>query len=161
MSSIERLPIGGTWTYPEPSSTARPTLRGTDASERLEANRGQDSVIIGGGGGDQLVGHVGRNSFKYEKPTDSLASDPDRISNFNPKDDRLDLSRMLKKLNITQIKRTEGPPQQVGDMQLTYLRPQEVGVLTIKVTSEGEHFAVHVDGVHLTEKNIKLFNKPK
>ncbi|WP_010169411.1 M10 family metallopeptidase C-terminal domain-containing protein [Pseudomonas sp. PAMC 25886] len=161
MSSIERLPTGGTWTYPEPSSTARPTLRGTDASERLEVNRGQDSVIIGGGGGDQLVGHVGRNSFKYEKPTDSLASDPDRISNFNPKDDRLDLSRMLKKLNITQIKRTEGPPQQVGDMQLTYLRPQEVGVLTIKVTPEGEHFAVHVDGVHLTEKNIKLFNKPK
>ncbi|NWC92492.1 MULTISPECIES: M10 family metallopeptidase C-terminal domain-containing protein [unclassified Pseudomonas] len=157
---VESLPVGGTWTYPEPSSTARPTLRGTDASERLEANRGQDSVIIGGGGGDQLVGHVGRNSFKYEKPTDSLASDPDRIFNFNPKDDRLDLSKMLKKLNITQIKRTEGPPQQVGDMQLTYLRPQEVGVLTIKVTPEGEHFAVHVDGVHLTEKNIKLFNKP-
>lgn len=158
---VESLPAGGTWTYPEPPSTARPTLRGTDASERLEAIRGQDSVIIGGGGGDQLVASVGRNSFKYEKPTDSLASDADRITNFNPKDDRIDVSRMLKKLNITEVKLTEGPPQQVGDMQLAYLRPQEIGVLTIKVTPEGENFAVHIDGVHLTEKNIKLFNKPK
>ncbi|WP_248750756.1 M10 family metallopeptidase C-terminal domain-containing protein [Pseudomonas sp. MWU15-20650] len=161
MSSIESLPVGGTWTYPAPPSTARPTLRGTDQSERLEAVRGQDSVIIGGGGGDQLVGSVGRNSFKYENGSDSVASNPDRILNFNPKHDRIDVSKMLKHSKITDIKRTDGPPQQVGDMQLTYLRPEEVGVLKIKLEPKGEDFTVYVDGVHLTEKNIKLFNKTK
>lgn len=159
MSSVERLPSGGTWTYPSEPGKGRPTLRGTDAPDRLEANRGENSTIIGGGGGDQLVGSVGRNNFKYEQPTDSLASDPDRILNFNPKDDKIDLSKMLKGQGIKEIRMTEGAPEQVGDVQITYKRPEEVGVLTMKLTPEGENFVVFVDGVHLTEKNIKFFKK--
>ena len=159
MSSVESLPPGGTWTYPSEPRKGRPTLRGTDAPEHLEARRGESSTIIGGGGGDQLVGNVGRNNFKYEKPTDSLASDPDRIFNFNPEFDKIDLSKMLKGQGIKEIRMTEGTPEQVGDVQLTYKRPGEVGVLTMKLTPEGENFVIFVDGVHLTEKNIKFFKK--
>ena len=159
MSSVGPLPLGGTLTYPSEPGKGRPTLRGTDAPERLEAKRGESSTLIGGGGGDQLVGNVGRNNFKYEQPTDSLASDPDRIFNFNPKDDKIDLSKMLKGQGITEIRMTEGAPEQVGDVQLTYKRPEEVGVLMMKLTPEGENFVVFVDGVNLTEKNIKFFKK--
>jgi len=70
MSSIESLPTGGTWTHPENSP---PTLRGTDQRERLEAKRGERSVLIGGGGPDQLVGRQGENIFKYEKAPTRLA----------------------------------------------------------------------------------------
>ena len=153
------MPLGGTWTYPSEPGKGRPTLRGTDAPERLEAKRGESSTLIGGGGGDQLVGNVGRNNFKYEQPTDSLASDPDRILNFNPKDDKIDLSKMLKGQGITTTKRTEGTPEQVGEFQITYKRPEEMGILTMKLTPAGENFVVYVDGVHLTEKNIRFFKK--
>ena len=44
-------------------------------------------------------------------------------------------------------------------VKITYKRPEEVGVLTMKLTPEGENFVVFVDGVHLTEKNIKFFKK--
>ena len=159
MSSVGPLPSGGTWTTPSEPGKGRPTLRGTDAAERLEAKRGENSTIIGGGGGDQLVGNVGRNSFKYEQATDSLASDPDRIFNFNPKDDKIDLSKMLKAQGIKEIRMTEGLPEQVGDVQITYKRPEVVGVLTMKLTPEGENFVVFVDGVHLSENNIRFFKK--
>ncbi|MRJ23769.1 hypothetical protein FRT60_26130 [Pseudomonas haemolytica] len=153
MSSIQTLPTGGTWTYPENSP---PTLRGTDQRERLEANRGEPSVLIGGGGADQLVGRQGENKFKYEKSTDSLSDDPDIILNFNPKEDEIDVSSVLKDSNIAAINIQPGPPVDVGDVQLTH----EFGVstLNIKVSAQGPNFSVRVDGVNLLPEHINFFH---
>jgi hypothetical protein len=153
MSSIESLPTGGTWTHPENSP---PTLRGTDQRERLEARRSEPSVLIGGGGADQLVGRQGENTFKYEKSTDSLSDDPDTILNFNPKEDEVDVSGVLKDNNISAINIQSGPPVEVGDVQLTH----EFGVstLNIKVNPEEPNFSVRVDGVHLLPQHINFFH---
>ena len=153
MSSIQSLPTGGTWTHPENSP---PTLRGTDQRERLEARRGEPSVLISGGGGDQLVGRQGENTFKYEKSTDSLSDDPDTLLNFNPKEDEIDVSGVLKDNNISAINIQSGPPVEVGDVQLTH----EFGVstLNIKVNPEGPNFSVRVDGVHLLPQHINFFH---
>ena len=153
MSSIQTLPTGGTWTHPENSP---PILRGTDQRERLEAKRGEPSVIIGGGGADQLVGRQGENTFKYEKSTDSLSDDPDTILNFNPKEDEIDVSGVLKDNKISAINIQSGPPVDVGDVQLTH----EFGVstLNIKVNPEGPNFSVRVDGVNLLPQHINFFH---
>lgn len=153
MSSIQSLPPGGTWTQPENSP---PVLRGTDQRERLEANRGEASVLIGGGAADQLVGRQGENTFKYEKSTDSLSNDPDTILNFNPKEDEIDVSLVLKDHNISAINIQPGPPVDVGDVQLSH----EFGVstLNIKVTPEGPNFSVRVDGVNLLPEHINFFH---
>lgn len=152
MSSIQSLPTGGTWTQPENSP---PTLRGTDQRECLEAKRGEPSVLVGGGGADQLVGRQGENTFKYEKSTDSLGDDPDTILNFNPKEDEIDVSGVLKENNISAINIQTGPPVDVGDVQLTH----EFGVstLNIKVNPEGPNFSVRVDGVNLLPEHINFF----
>ena len=153
MSSIQNLPTGGTWTYPENSS---PTLRGTDQRERLEAHRSEPSVLVGGGGADQLVGRQGANTFKYEKSTDSLSDDPDTILNVTPKEDEIDVSSLLKDNNISAINIQPGAPVDVGDVQLSH----EFGVstLTIKVSPEGPNFSVRVDGVNLLPEHINFFH---
>ncbi|EIK73675.1 hypothetical protein PseBG33_2911 [Pseudomonas synxantha BG33R] len=148
MSSIESLPIGGTWTQSE--------LRGTDQRERLEARRGEPSVLVGGAGGDQLVGRQGANTFKYEKSTDSLSDDPDTILNFNPKEDEIDVSLMLKDHAISAINIQPGPPVEVGDVQLSHAFG--VSTLTIKVNAEGPDFSVRVDGVNLLPQHINFFH---
>ncbi|AZE55244.1 extracellular metalloproteinase, serralysin family, putative [Pseudomonas synxantha] len=153
MSSIQSLPTGGTWTQPE---DGHPVLRGTDQRERLEARRGEPSVLIGGGGADQLVGRQGENTFKYEQSTDSLSDDPDTILNFNPKEDEIDVSWVLKDHNISAINIQSGPPVDVGDVQLSH----EFGVstLNIKVAPEGPNFSVRVDGVNLLPEHINFFH---
>ena len=153
MSSIQSLPPGGTWTQPE---NGPPTLRGTDQRETLEAKRGEASVLIGGGGADQLVGRAGENTFKYEKSTDSLSDDPDTILNFNPKEDVIDVSDVLKDHAVSAINIQQRPPEEVGDVQLTY----EFGVstLNIKVTPDGPNFSVRVDAVELLPQHINFFS---
>lgn len=154
MSSVQSLPLINNWTYPE---NGRPTLRGTDNRERLEAKPGEDSVLIGGGGGDQLVGAKGANTFKYEKASDSPSNDPDTIFNFNPKQDEIDLSDALKENGITAIHIQDEPPKEVGDVQITH-NPFGVSTLTIKLTHEGPLFSVRVDNVKLLPKHINFFN---
>lgn len=154
MSSVQRLPAGGTWTYPENSL---PSLGGTDAREELKAKRGEDSVLIGRGGADQLWGAPGKNFFTYERLTDSLSDDPDTIFNFNPKEDDIDVSEVLKQHKIVAINIQDSTPQKVGDVQLIH---DGVGVstLTIKVTPEGPNFSIRVDSVKLLPKHINFFN---
>ncbi|WP_026137116.1 M10 family metallopeptidase C-terminal domain-containing protein [Pseudomonas sp. CBZ-4] len=153
MSSVQSLPPANNWTHPENSL---PVLRGTDDRERLEANPGQDSVLIGGGAGDQLVGAKGANTFKYEKASDSLSDDPDTIFNFNPKQDEIDLSEALKENGITAIHIQDEAPKEVGDVQITH-NPFGVSTLTMKLTPEGPLFSIRVDNVKLLPEHIKFY----
>lgn len=154
MSSVQFLKDGGNWTYPENSL---PVLRGTDNRERLEANPGQDSVLVGGGGGDHLVGAKGANTFKYEKASDSLSNEPDTIFNFNPKQDEIDLSEVLQENGITAIHIQDERPRQVGDVQITH-SAFGVSTLNIKVTPEGPLFSVRVDNVKLLPEHISFYS---
>lgn len=156
---VQRLPDGGTWT--RTATTA--TLHGTGKAETLEAVRGEPSTIIGRGKGDHLIGHVGPNVFKYLKPTDSLASDPDRIFNFSIRDDIIDLSSMLARLSI-KANVVKHQPKKVGEVQFTHQHPQGVGVLTMKLTPNGENFTILVHDVELTSAHVKfekVGKKPK
>jgi len=153
MSSVQTLPAINHWTYPENS---RPVLRGTDSRERLEAQRGKDSTLIGGGGGDQLVGAPGANTFKYEKASDSLSNDSDILFNFNPKQDNIDLSEMVKNSGIKIVHVRVGPPKQVGDVQISH-SPFGYSTLNMKLTEEGPNFAIRVDNVKLLPAHVKFW----
>lgn len=154
MSSVQSLPLINNWTHPENSP---PVLRGTDNRERLEAKPGKDSVLIGGGGGDQLVGAKGANTFKYEKASDSPSNDPDTIFNFNPKQDEIDVSEVLKENGITAIHIQDAPPKEVGDVQISH-NMFGVSTLSVKLTPEGPLFAIRVDNVKLLPGHINFYN---
>lgn len=173
MSSVQSLPIGGTWTTPENSY---PELRGTAAAERLDASSGDTArtagdngsgndvifgagtnIIVGGGGADQLVGSKAVNIFKYENATDSLSNAPDTIFNFDPRKDTIDVSDMLKKGDITAIHIQNEPPKEVGDVQIVH-SDFGVSTLNMKVTPEGPLFSVRVDNVKLLPEHINFFN---
>lgn len=153
MALVQSFPTINHWTYPENS---RPVLRGTDSRERLEAQRGKDSTLIGGGGSDQLVGAPGANTFKYEKASDSLSNDSDIIFNFNPKQDRIDLSEMVKDSGIKIVHVRIGPPQQVGDAHISH-SPFGFSTLTMKLTEKGPLFAIRVDDVKLLPAHVKFW----
>lgn len=155
MSSIQSLPNAGTWNW---AHNSLPTLRGTDGREQLNAVSGQASVLVGGGGGDQLVGAKGANTFRYEHATDSLSDEPDMIFNFNPKEDEIDVADMLKENNIAAINIQDESPKNVGDVQIKH-DPFGVSTLTIKVSSEGPDFSVRVDNVKLLPKHVNFFNR--
>lgn len=182
MSSVQSLPVGGTWTTPE---NGVPELRGTDASEQLRASSGptgegggsvingrdhgngqgsdtiigrSKTIIIGGGGADQLVGSEASNVFKYENATDSLSNAPDTIFNFNPKYDEIDVSEMLKKSNVTAIHLQNEPPKEVGDVQIVHNNLLGYSTLAIKTASDGPLFFVRVDNVKLLPEHINFFN---
>jgi hypothetical protein len=154
MSSVQSLPPVDNWTYPENS---RPVLRGTDGRERLEAKPGEDSILVGGGGGDQLLGAKGANTFKYEKASDSLSNDPDTILNFNPKQDQIDLSGVLKENGITAIHIQQKLPKEVGDVQITH-NAFGVSTLNMKLTPGGPLFSIRVDNVKLMPEHINFYS---
>lgn len=154
MSSVQSFPLINNWTHPENSL---PVLRGTDNRERLEAKPGEDSILIGGGGADQLVGAKGANTFKYEKASDSPSNDPDTIFNFNPKQDEIDLSEVMKEKGVTAIHIQDELPKEVGDVQITH-NPFGVSTLNVKLTPEGPLFSVRVDNVKLLPEHIKFYS---
>ncbi len=68
-------------------------LTGTAANNNIVGNE-LDNIITGLGGGDQLTGGLGRDTFRYLNVTDSglLASAQDRITDFRKGEDKIDLS---------------------------------------------------------------------
>jgi len=154
MSSVQSLPNSGTWTRPENSL---PVLRGTDARERLNARPDEASVLVGGGGSDQLVGARGANTFKYEHFTDSTSNDPDTIFNFNPREDKVDLSDMVKNNKIKIIHIRPRAPAEVGDVQLKH-SPFGWSTLDMKVNAQGPNFSIRIDNVKLLADHVKFFS---
>lgn len=83
-----------------------PVLVGITLVKRIEGSSGRDSLmgtpgddlITGGAGADQLLGGGGRDVFVYRTMRDA----GDRIADFVPGTDRIDLSALLAGLGITQ-----------------------------------------------------------
>ncbi|MGK7891770.1 MAG: alkaline phosphatase D family protein, partial [Leptolyngbyaceae cyanobacterium] len=65
-------------------------LRGQDGRDRL-VGQGGDDILIGGEGNDTLIGGRGTDVFVYESVDDGR----DRILNFNPNDDLINLSQIF------------------------------------------------------------------
>jgi hypothetical protein len=156
MTSYASLPSGGTWTFPRHSP---PVLRGTNRAEQLQAKPGEDSILIGRGGGDQLVGAKGVNIFKFEKLRDSSIRDQDIIFNFNPKEDKIDVSQLLKRHKVKMVRFRDDKPKEVGDVQLIRRPALQASTLNIKVSPTGPDFSVRIDSALLSHSNIKFFNQ--
>ncbi len=69
----------------------RDRLEGGNGSDRILGGRGSD-LIIGGGGSDRLTGNGGRDVFAIENLTDGV----DTITDFNPTEDVIDVSGILR-----------------------------------------------------------------
>ena len=67
------------------------TLEGGEGQDRLRGGPGDD-VLVGGAGADILVGGAGADVFRLSALADSPRVAPDRIRDFTPGEDRLDLS---------------------------------------------------------------------
>ncbi|MFN3944265.1 MAG: M10 family metallopeptidase C-terminal domain-containing protein [Allosphingosinicella sp.] len=67
---------------------------GGNGNDVLNGGAGND-VLIGGGGRDILTGGAGRDVFKFLKLSDSTPNAPDFITDFDPRNDRIDLSALL------------------------------------------------------------------
>jgi serralysin len=103
------------------------TVHAGAVGEVLYGDLGDDTIIggpgpdtiIGGAGADVLTGGGGADVFVYTAISDSPASAPDRVLDFNPATNHVDLSA----LNTTQLA--------AGDVALSYVaafdgRPDEV-----------------------------------
>ncbi|WP_446434109.1 M10 family metallopeptidase C-terminal domain-containing protein [Pseudomonas sp. 1152_12] len=78
-----------------------------------------NNVITGGGGGDELWGVGGRNTFKYDKVSDSSAYDPDRLMDFVSGEDTIDLTTLAEELGVS-LRLVENYTGRIGDTVVTY-----------------------------------------
>jgi Ca2+-binding RTX toxin-like protein len=97
-NGVNRLDGGGGNDYLD-GYAGDDTLIGGSGNDRLIGGSGND-VLIGGTGTDQLDGGVGNDRFVFQSNSDSLASAPDRILNWNV-GDVIDLSAVDGNVNAS------------------------------------------------------------
>jgi VCBS repeat-containing protein len=68
-------------------------LFGGSADDTLKGG-GQSDLVIGGLGADMLTGNGGSDTFRFDSTEDSNSESMDRILDFTPGTDRIDLSRI-------------------------------------------------------------------
>ncbi|MFL1551325.1 M10 family metallopeptidase C-terminal domain-containing protein [Pseudomonas sp. O64] len=86
---------------------------GGSGRDRIVGNA-VSNVITGGGGGDELWGVGGKNTFKYDKVTDSSGYDPDRIMDFASGEDTIDLTALAAELG-TPLRLVDAYTGRIGD----------------------------------------------
>lgn len=68
-------------------------LEGGSGADRLHGQQGDD-ILVGGAGADIMAGGLGADVFVFTRPSDSARGAADRITDFTPGQDRLDLSAL-------------------------------------------------------------------
>ncbi|GAA0586243.1 hypothetical protein GCM10009416_25770 [Craurococcus roseus] len=68
-------------------------LAGGDGSQNLRGGDGGDT-LLGVGGSDTLEGGAGADTFRFDSAEDSRPDAPDRVLDFTPGEDRVDVSRV-------------------------------------------------------------------
>jgi Ca2+-binding RTX toxin-like protein len=86
---------------------------GGSGRDRIVGNA-VDNTLTGGGGGDQLWGVGGRNTFNYARVTDSSVYDPDQIMDFASGEDTIDLTALAKGLG-TPLRLVDNFTGRIGD----------------------------------------------
>lgn len=75
------------------TGSAYNTLTGSQAHDVLH-NPGENTILIGSGGADHLLGSTYKDSFRFEQATDSYRGQADLISQFELSKDTLDVAAL-------------------------------------------------------------------
>lgn len=78
-----------------------------------------DNVLTGGAGGDTLWGVGGRNTFRYEKASDSAYDDADLIMDFTSGQDTIDLTGLMTEVG-TPLRLVDSYTGRIGDTVVKY-----------------------------------------
>lgn len=117
------------------------TMLGNEFANTLRGNAGND-VIDGNGGSDQLYGGAGADRFVFDAVTDSRSGAIDRIFDFASGSDKIDLSAIDARTNVsgdqafTLVSLFSG---QSG--QATYAYSASTGLTTINLDVNGDRVA--------------------
>ncbi|WP_394543132.1 M10 family metallopeptidase C-terminal domain-containing protein [Azorhizophilus paspali] len=138
-------------------SDAHETLLGLDGADRLDGGAGND-ILDGGAGRDTLTGGAGADTFRFSAREDShrttSASFTDLITDFDPAQDRIDLSA----LGFTGLGDGYDGTLLVttgSDGSRTYLK-------SLEADAEGRRFEIALDGnfVGLLDASNLIFGRP-
>jgi len=112
------------------------SLSGGDGNDRLFGMAGDDT-IEGGAGADTMRGEAGHDVFLYSQLTDSLASAPDLIGNFQRGFDRIDLRAI------------DADPTRLGDQRFHAIRDNDFsggsGVAQLRWEKDGAQIRIEID----------------
>lgn len=119
------------------TGTAYNTLTGSQAYDVLH-NPGENTIFVGGGGADALIGSSAKDSFRFETASDSYRGQADLISDFELSKDKLDVAA----LGYTRLgDGTDGTLKVIYNENLdrTYVR-------SLETDGEGHRFEVALEG---------------
>lgn len=114
--------------------------------ENAVGGKGDDALIgnhvanrlKGGAGADRLSGGAGADTFVYEHASDSTPDNPDVILDFESGADKIDVSAVLKRANISALKFVDRLTGQPGQAVVGYDEGSNEGGLALDVTGNGK-----------------------
>nr|WP_256673923.1 M10 family metallopeptidase C-terminal domain-containing protein [Pseudomonas fluorescens] len=114
--------------------------------ENAVGGKGDDALIgnhvanrlKGGAGADRLSGGAGADTFVYDHASDSTPDSPDVILDFESGADKIDVSAVLKRANISALKFVDRLIGQPGQAVIGYDEGSNEGCLALDVTGNGK-----------------------
>ncbi|WP_330211678.1 M10 family metallopeptidase C-terminal domain-containing protein [Pseudomonas sp. AM4(2022)] len=114
--------------------------------ENAVGGKGDDALIgnqvanrlKGGGGADRLSGGGGADTFVYDHANDSTPDNPDVILDFESGADKIDVSGVLKRANLSALKFVDRLTGQPGQAVMSYSEGSNEGSLALDLTGNGK-----------------------
>jgi len=99
-ANVENLTLTGSAAIDATGNSLTNALKGNSAANTLNGGAGSDHLygyggndfLVGGSGGDTLTGGAGADTFVFQALSDSAVASPDKILDFDPAADHIDLS---------------------------------------------------------------------
>nr|WP_275959733.1 M10 family metallopeptidase C-terminal domain-containing protein [Pseudomonas sp. B2021] len=114
--------------------------------ENAVGGKGDDTLIgnhvanrlKGGAGADRLSGGGGADTFVYDHASDSTPDNPDVILDFASGADKIDVSAVLKRANVSALKFVDRLTGQPGQAVMSYDEGRNEGSLALDLTGNGK-----------------------
>ncbi|EIK58916.1 M10 family metallopeptidase C-terminal domain-containing protein [Pseudomonas lactis] len=114
--------------------------------ENAVGGKGDDTLIgnhvanrlKGGAGADRLSGGGGADTFVYDHASDSTPDNPDVILDFASGADKIDVSAVLKRANVSALKFVDRLTGQPGQAVMSYDEGRNEGGLALDLTGNGK-----------------------
>jgi Ca2+-binding RTX toxin-like protein len=121
--NLEALVLEGATLVSGVGNTLANSITGNAAGNTLFGQAGNDSlagaggvdILLGGTGQDTLTGGTGNDQFRFLAPTETTPLAPDRIADFTPGQDRIDL-RFIDGAFATPLAYVPGAPLAAGQV---------------------------------------------